>query len=142
MKKYRILLIGAALPIFLTSCGSRQTKEVAADTTEITQLSELIEELMLNDSDEDIQVFTMKIGNDSQKSHLTASFPVTKYAFINEHERNFSQQFIDEFKSETANFGNDATSAADFNQHFEIKHRSDELVVFLYTRLRDRKSVV
>ena len=140
MNKYGILLMGAALSIFLTSCGARQTKEAttennaAADTTEITQLSELTEELTLNDSDEDIQVFTMKIGNDPQKSHLTASFPVTKYAFINEHERNFSQQFIDEFKSEAANFGNDATSAADFNQHFEIKHRSDELMVFLYTR--------
>ena len=70
MNKYRILLMGAALSIFLTSCGTRQTKEAAADTTEITQLSELTEELTLNDSDENIQIFTMKIGNDPQKSRL------------------------------------------------------------------------
>lgn len=140
MKNNKILLLGAVASIFLMGCGGRQTKETAvdnnatADTAEVTQLAELTEELTLNDSDEDIQVFTLKIGNDPQKSHLTASFPVTKYAFINEHERDFSQQFIDEFKGEAAKFDDKATSAADFNQHFEVKHRSEELMVFLYDR--------
>ncbi len=140
MKNNKILLLGAVASIFLMGCGGRQTKETAvdnnamADTAEVTRLADLTEELTLNDSDEDIQVFTLKIGNDPERSHLTASFPVTKYAFINEYERDFSQRFIDEFKSEAANFGSDATSAADFNQHFEVKHRLDELVVFLYTR--------
>ncbi|MDO4704584.1 polysaccharide deacetylase family protein [Tannerella sp.] len=140
MKKNKILLMGALASLFLMGCGSRQAKEAAADnnattdTTEITQLSELTEELTLNDSDEDIQVFTMKIGNDPNKSHLTTSFPVTRYDFVNEHERDFSQQFIDEFKSEAAKFDDNATSAADFNQHFEVKYRSEELMVFLYAR--------
>ncbi len=140
MKNNKILLLVVVASIFLMGCGGRQTKETAvdnnamADTAEVTRLADLTEELTLNDSDEDIQVFTMKIGNDPERSHLSVSFPFTKYAFINEYERDFSQRFIDEFKSEAANFGSDATSAADFNQHFEIKHRSDELVVFLYTR--------
>ena len=139
-KNYRFFLSGALSLLLVAGCGSKQSSksvsetDTVLDSVEVTQLSELTEEITLNDSDEDIQVFTMRIGNDPDKSHLTVSFPVTKYRFVNEYERKFSQKFIDEFKNEVKKYGDNATSALDFNQHFEIKFRSDELLVFFYSR--------
>ncbi|MBB3894533.1 polysaccharide deacetylase family protein [Bacteroides pyogenes] len=139
-KNYRFFLSGALCLLLVAGCGSKQSSksvseaDTVLDSVEVTQLSELTEEITLNDSDEDIQVFTMRIGNDPDKSHLTVSFPITKYRFVNEYEQNFSQKFIDEFKNEVKKYGDNATSALDFNQHFEIKYRSDELLIFLYAR--------
>ncbi|WP_202898685.1 polysaccharide deacetylase family protein [Porphyromonas macacae] len=104
------------------------------DSVEVARISDLTKEFTLNDSDEDVQVFTMKIGNDPDKSHLTASFPVTKYPFINESEGDFTQHLIDDFRSEQKELDDSSVSHLDFNQHFEIKYRSNELMVFLYTR--------
>lgn len=140
MKTSKIILAIMCCALLLHGCGSRQSKKAspsqvtAFETAEETNLSKLTEELAINETDEDIQVFTMKIGNDPQKSHLTASFPVTKHTFINEEESHFSQSFIDEFKTEASKSEGKGVSALDFNQHFEVKHHSDFLLTFLYSR--------
>ncbi|MDO4692475.1 MAG: polysaccharide deacetylase family protein [Porphyromonadaceae bacterium] len=146
MKRYTtLLLVGLSLLLLTASCGSKQSKdsstndnELQSDTVEVTDLAVLTENLTLDDSDEDVQVFTIKIGNDPDKSHLTASFPFTKYEFINERERELSQQFIDEFKQEVAQHSSEETTALDFNQHFEVKYRANDFMVFLYTRSTSR----
>ena len=138
MKNHKIILAIICSAFMLHGCGTRQSKKVVSsqtfETAEETNLSRLTEELSVKETDEDIQVFTMKIGNDPQKSHLTASFPVTKYSFVNEEESRYTQLFIDEFKNEAEKSEEEGVSALDFNQHFEVKHHSDALLAFLYSR--------
>ncbi|KGO01034.1 polysaccharide deacetylase family protein [Porphyromonas sp. COT-290 OH3588] len=146
MKRYNTLLFGVLALFLMASCGSRQSGDssasadslASADVVEVTDLATLTEDLTLDDTDEDVQVFTMKIGNDPERSHLTVSFPFTKYEFINERERNLSQQFIDEFRAEVAQLSQESTATLDYNQHFEVKYRGDSFIVFLYTRSTSR----
>lgn len=141
MKKYSFFLSALLVASLLVGCGSNSSSNTTSEGTtsetenlEIRQLADLTEEIKLSETDEDVQVFTTKIGNDPDKSHLTVSFPITRHDFINDHERDFSQLFVDEFKNEVERLGGDAIGAIDFNQHFEIKYKSEELLVLLYAR--------
>lgn len=141
MNKYQLrFIIGAFVALFATNCGLNPNKsdgsgvEIAADSLSANQIKALTEEVNLDELDEDIQVFTLKIGNDPDKNHLTVSFPITKYAFINEAERTKAETLIAEFKKEVAEQSPQASSALDFNQHFEVTCHSSELISFLHTR--------
>lgn len=136
MKKH-FCCIGIMSLLCLMSCnylGSKSEKSIEnqQDISEIESV-ELPEETFITDSEDEIQVFTIKIGNDPEKSHLTASFPITAYDFVNQHEKSFTQTLIDEFRAELKeNQEQSVISHLDFNQHFEVKYHTQDFLVFLY----------
>lgn len=135
MKKTIFYSIFYASLLLLSQCNGNKTNTQKLSDTEETDIPNLEEISSLEHKDDDIQIYTTKIGNDADKDHLTASFPVTSYDFVNTSEKEFTQKLINEFKTEVKNRkGENSISALDFNQHFEVKIHNKNILVFLYNQ--------
>lgn len=129
MKK---IIFSAALISVLFSCKTeKQMQQTTTDEKQHIEL-ELPETISSEDIGDDIFVYTIKIGNDPEKSHLTASLPITLYDFVNKSEERLTQEFITEFKNEFEIQENGAI--LDFNQHFDVKFHSEDFLTFLYSQ--------
>ncbi|GIM50242.1 polysaccharide deacetylase family protein [Capnocytophaga stomatis] len=139
MKK-RLLSISLLVALVFSACNNTKTKtnssaENTESNTEITEFIPLPEETIVTNSEDDIQVYTVKIGNDPEKSHLTASFPITAYDFVNQNERAFTETLVNEFKQTFKEDQNqESVSSLDFNQHFEVKYHTEDFMIFLHER--------
>lgn len=139
MKKRVIYL--ALISAMVISCKQNKLKtdEISSENTLENVISSEIPELpetnTIKNIDDEIQVYTINIGNDPNKSHLIASFPITPYDFVNQTERKFTEGLINEFKSELKKYQTqDNNSNLDFNQHFDVKFHNEDFLVFLYTQ--------
>ncbi|MFK8267703.1 polysaccharide deacetylase family protein [Capnocytophaga cynodegmi] len=139
MKK-KLLSISLLVALIFSGCNNTKTKTNSSDenveaNAEITEFVPLPEETIITNSEDDIQVYTVKIGNDPEKSHLTASFPVTAYEFVNQSEKTFTETLVNEFKQTFKEDRNkESVSSLDFNQHFEVKYHSADFLIFLHER--------
>nr|WP_172917308.1 polysaccharide deacetylase family protein [Capnocytophaga canis] len=137
MKK-KLLSLSLLVALVFGSCTGNKSQtgstSVESSTESIVEVVELPEEISITQSEDDIQVYTVKIGNDPDKSHLTASFPITAYDFVNKNEKSFTEKLITEFKTAAKDYQDSETSALDFNQHFEVKYHSEDFLIFLYER--------
>lgn len=110
-------------------------QESTIEQTASFQIPDLTEIASALNGEDDIQIYTVKIGNDPDKSHLTASFPITAYDFVNQSEKQFTEKLVEEFKAEfKERKDKEAVSGLDFNQHFEVKVKNNNFLVFLYTQ--------
>ena len=138
----KIVFYTTLVVIALVSCKGNKTEngeklfETDIENVSHFEIPELPETISSESMDDEVQVFTVKIGNDPDKSHLRASFPVTSYDFVNKEEKMFTQKFIDKFKDEyKKNIGQEtSTSGLDFNQHFDVKFHNKDFLVFLHTQ--------
>lgn len=107
-------------------------QESTIEQTASFQIPDLTEIASALNGEDDIQIYTVKIGNDPDKSHLTASFPITAYDFVNQSEKQFTEKLVEEFKAEfKERKDKEAVSGLDFNQHFEVKVKNNNFLVFL-----------
>lgn len=137
MKKNIIFL--ALIGTMILACKGNKSNEkgdtTSTEQTEFLEIPDIPQTVSSQPMRDEIQIYTVKIGNDPNKSNLTASFPVTPYDFVNENEKKFTQVLIDEFKTELKRRNKqESVSELGFSQHFEIKFKSQELLVLLYTQ--------
>lgn len=136
MKK-KVLSVSLLIAFVFSGCAENkpQAGSTSVQSTEsVVEVVELPEEISITQSADDIQVYTVKIGNDPEKSHLTASFPITAYDFVNKDEKSFTEKLVADFKSAVKENENNESVVLDFNQHFEVKYHSEDFLTFLYER--------
>lgn len=87
---------------------------------------------------DDIQVNTLQIGGESseEKNKFQASYPQTKFDFINEIERAAVESNQKEFEEEAAKITADAVAGVTFGRHFEVLENSEDLIGFLHETYR------
>ena len=88
--------------------------------------------------EDDIQVNTIQIGGETNedKNNFQASYPQTKYDFINSIEQQQAQEFQAEFEKEAKNVSPEAFAGLTFGKHFEVLEKSDRIIGFLHETYR------
>lgn len=127
----RPYILWAVCGVLLTACQQDPKKKETIKTPEST----VVHTTQMVD---DIQVNTIQIGGESNKdkNNFQASYPETKYDFINEIEKAQTLAFQKEFEDETKRATEDAVSGITFGRHFEILENSEHLLGFLHETYR------
>ena len=136
MKHWTIYLLSI---FFLFSCSNKKepipNKEITIEKDTLT--------VDFNTEDE-ILVQSIKMGEDSSTTHFFASYPQTNYEFINRIESGFAQDFLSDFKKASAR-GKDSTNTQKtqlgFYQDFDILQHNDKVLVFSINRYATQDSV-
>ena len=121
------------LIIFFVSCKNNPTP------TEKTEAkSEPVEEIQEEPLDE-ILVQNIKMGEDSSSFRFLASYPETKYDFINKIEAQFAQDFLTKFKKISLQYQNDSINLEegkhiDFYQNFDVLQKNNKVLALLISR--------
>jgi hypothetical protein len=83
-----------------------------------------------------IQVNTIQIGSETtnDKNRFHTSYPSTNYEFINTHQEEFAQAYLNEFQDNIKDGNENAVAGLDFGQHFEIIESTPSILAFLIER--------
>ncbi|GGW41053.1 polysaccharide deacetylase family protein [Arenibacter certesii] len=83
-----------------------------------------------------IQIKNIQIGSETtyDKNRFHSSYPSTTYPFINDHQEEFTQTYLNEFKNAAKEEDDNAVAGLDFGQHFEVIASSPSIVAFLIER--------
>src|SRR5690554_440207 len=120
------------LLITLVSFGCKDSKK----EEDIQKSSTIKLEKSVEDLTDSIQVKNIQIGSEttSDKNRFHTSYPSTMYEFINKHQEEFAQAYLQEFQSAVNNSREEAVAGLDFGQHFELIESTPATIGFLIER--------
>lgn len=116
--------------VMLFSCKNQNNEEDSKTSAPID-----IEKNTENLTDS-IQVNTIQIGSETtnDKNRFHTSYPSTNYEFINTHQEEFAQAYLNEFQDNIKDGNENAVAGLDFGQHFEIIESTPSILAFLIER--------